>query len=149
MQIRLALPADEAGVRACAEAAYARYVPLIGREPAPMVADFAAQIAAGEVRVATGAAGAVDGFIVFRVKGSEMFLENVAVRPEMAGRGLGGALIARCEAEAVARGCGSVVLYTNAKMEGNLTLYPKLGYAETGRRIEDGFDRVYFEKRLA
>ena len=31
-------------IRACAEAAYAVYVPRIGREPAPMTADFAAVV---------------------------------------------------------------------------------------------------------
>jgi hypothetical protein len=30
----------------------------------------------------------------------------------------------------------------------NLALYPRLGYREDGRRVEDGFDRVFFSKRL-
>lgn len=42
----------------------------------------------------------------------------------------------------------AVHLYTNEKMVENLAIYPRLGYAETGRRHEDGFNRVYFEKRL-
>ena len=33
-------------------------------------------------------------------------------------------------------------------MTENLALYPALGYVETGRRVEDGFSRVYFSKRL-
>ena len=47
VRVRQAVAADEPAVRACAEGAYARYVAAIGRKPAPMVADFAAQIAAG------------------------------------------------------------------------------------------------------
>jgi hypothetical protein len=47
--IRLAKANDEPEIRDCAEQAYARYVPAIGRKPAPMVADFLAQIAAGMV----------------------------------------------------------------------------------------------------
>jgi hypothetical protein len=43
--IRQAEASDEPKIRDCAEQAYARYVPLIGRTPAPMIADFAAQIA--------------------------------------------------------------------------------------------------------
>ncbi|MEQ9160672.1 MAG: hypothetical protein RLO10_10775 [Roseovarius indicus] len=39
-------------------------------------------------------------------------------------------------------------LYTNEKMVANLSIYPHLGYAETDRRTEDGFNRVYFEKRV-
>jgi hypothetical protein len=30
----------------------------------------------------------------------------------------------------------------------NLAYYPRLGYVEYDRRREDGFDRVYFRKRL-
>jgi len=33
-------------------------------------------------------------------------------------------------------------------MQENLSLYRHLGYIETDRRYEDGFDRVYFEKRV-
>ncbi len=40
------------------------------------------------------------------------------------------------------------VFNTNEKMSQNLSIYPHLGYVETGRRIEDGFNRVYFEKKL-
>lgn len=45
--IRQAVADDEVAVRACAEKAYAQYVSVIGRKPAPMLADFGAQIAAG------------------------------------------------------------------------------------------------------
>jgi hypothetical protein len=34
-------------------------------------------------------------------------------------------------------------------MTENLDFYPRLGYLETQRVHEDGFDRVYFEKVLA
>jgi hypothetical protein len=42
-----------------------------------------------------------------------------------------------------------VSLYTNAHMTENLSLYLALGYVEVGRRREHGFDRVYYEKRVA
>lgn len=38
--IRPAKANDDPEIRECAEQAYARYVPVIGRKPAPMVADF-------------------------------------------------------------------------------------------------------------
>lgn len=146
--IRPATPADEAAVRACAEAAYGRYVAAIGRKPAPMVADFAADIAAGHVHVATDATGALQGFVVYIPQDGHMLLENVAVLPAAAGQGIGTALIARCETAARALGLGSVHLYTNEKMVENLSIYPRLGYAEVARRREDGFNRVFFEKPL-
>lgn len=140
--IRLATPADEPAIRAIARAAYSPYIAAIGREPAPMIADFRAQIAARQVWVADG------GFIVFFEKDGAMFLENIAVHPDAAGQGIGKTLIAFCEDAARAAGLVAVILYTNAKMTANLSLYAYLGYAQTARRMEDGFDRIYFEKRL-
>lgn len=148
MRIRPAIPADEPAVRACAEAAYAQYVEAIGRKPAPMVADFAAQIRDGLVHVATGDAGQVEGYVVYYPQDEAMHLENIAVLPSAAGRGIGKALVGRCEAAAREAGMAAVELYTNAKMTANLTIYPHLGYRETGRRHEDGFDRVFFRKDL-
>ena len=146
--IRPATMGDEAAIRACARAAYARYVPRIGREPAPMAADFAGLIAAGEVHVATDDQNRVQGFIVFRDAPDHLMLENVAVSPELAGQGIGRALIALCEDVARTRGHAELRLYTNAAMHENLVLYPRLGYVETERKTEDGFNRVYFCKDL-
>ena len=146
--IRKAVPRDEPAIRACALAAYSRYIAAIGRKPAPMVADYAAGIAAGHVHVALDGNGALAGFIVFFAREDRMFLENVAVLPEAAGKGIGGALIRFCEDAARQGGLAAVELYTNERMVENLSLYPRLGYEETGRRCEDGFNRVFFEKRL-
>lgn len=146
--IRLARRDDEAAIRACAESAYARYVAAIGRKPAPMVADFSAQIEARQAYVAEDADNQFQGFIVFYPEGQHMLLENVAVLPSAAGRGIGKALIGFCEEEARRRGFNAVHLYTNEKMTENLSIYPRLGYAEVARRAEGGFNRVFFEKPL-
>ncbi len=143
-----ALPDDASALARIARAAYETYVPLIGREPAPMLQDFPADIADGAVWTARVADGPV-GYVVARPKGEDWLLENVAVAPEAQGTGLGKRLIARAEAEGAARGFARVILYTNAKMTANLSLYPSLGYVETGRREQDGFDRVFFVKALA
>ncbi|EWY36952.1 acetyltransferase [Skermanella stibiiresistens SB22] len=146
--IRPAIPSDEADIRACAESAYVGYVAVIGREPAPMVADFAAQIAAGQVHVSMGEDDVMQGFIVFFPQEDSMLLENVAVWPWASGQGVGKALIGFCEDEARRLGCRAARLYTNEKMTDNLSIYPKLGYVEVDRRAEDGFNRVFFEKRI-
>lgn len=147
--IRQADANDENAVRACAEQAYLQYVPLIGRKPAPMLADFKTQIASGHVYLCTGERGELRGFIVFYPVDRHMFLENVAVSEAGRGQGIGKSLVQFCEAEAMRLGLGSVHLYTNEKMTDNLSIYPRLGYVEVQRRSEDGFNRVYFEKRLA
>lgn len=146
--IRLAEADDEPEIRDCAEQAYARYVPMIGRKPAPMVADFVTQIAAGMVYVATDDQAIFQGFIVFYAEEEHILLENVAVLPSAAGHGVGRALISFCEDAARQRGINGVHLYTNEKMTDNLSIYPKLGYVKVGQRTKDGFKRVYFEKTL-
>ena len=146
--IRPAGPADLDAVRRCVLEAYALYIPRIGREPAPMTADYAELIGRGEVWV-TEENGRVIGVLVLRPLADSLFLENVAVLPACQGRGIGRALIAFAERHARALGLPEVTLYTNERMTENLLLYPRLGYVETGRRTEEGFARVYFRKPLA
>lgn len=50
-EIRLAVLADLAGIKRCAAEAYALYVPRIGKKLAPMIANFASQIAADHVNI--------------------------------------------------------------------------------------------------
>ena len=128
-RIRPAGPDDLDAVRRIARAAYA---PRIGREPAPMVADFATSIAAGELWVA---GAPVAGFVVAYPRGDHWHLENVAVEPSAQGAGLDGALIAHVEAMARAAGARAVEPYTNALMTRNRSLYPRLGYTENGTRM--------------
>lgn len=111
-----------------------------------MVQDFPAAIAAGRAWVI---GEPVQGFVVAYATGADWHIENVAVAPDAQGRGLGRALIETAEAEGRTRGLARAVLYTNAAMTPNLTLYPRLGYTVTGRRVEHGLDRVYFAKALA
>ena len=61
---------------------------------------------------------------------------------------VGRALMAFAEAEACRRGYREVRLYTHQTMTENIAMYPRLGYQETGRGIEDGYARVFFAKPL-
>jgi len=113
-----------------------------------MIADFITQIAAGAVYVVTDDQARFQGFVVFYVKEGYLLLENVAVLPSAAGRGVGKALIGFCEDAARQRGVPAVHLYTNAKMTDNIAIYSRLGYVKVAERTEDGFNRIYFEKTL-
>lgn len=148
MEIHRARPEDAPFVREIAREAYQPYVRRIGREPAPMVADFAALINAAEVWVAVDFAEIL-GYIVMRPRADALHIENVAVSPPRHGEGVGKALLDFAEAEAARVGLARMDLYTNAKMRENLSLYPRLGWIETDRRTEDGFERVYYEKPVS
>lgn len=138
---------DAPAVTACVRAAYAHYVARIGREPAPMTADYEALIAAGEVWLIR-AGDDVAGVLVLRPQPPALLVENVAVAPGFQGRGLGRALMAFADAHARAEGLAEVVLYTNERMTENLRFYPALGFTETGRALQDGFARVFYRKAL-
>lgn len=152
-RIRPAVAADLPALQTLAEAAYERYVAAIGRRPAPMDADFAAHIARGEAWAAaldpTDATTLAGYVVLLRDKSADaLFLENIAVAPSLQGRGIGRALLDWSETTARDLGRSAIELYTNAQMTENLALYPHLGYVETDRRREDGFDRVFFRKTL-
>jgi ribosomal protein S18 acetylase RimI-like enzyme len=135
-------------VRVCAWAAYEKYVGPIGREPAPMVADFAAQIAEGLIDVALNGQARVVGFIVCYPRRDHLHIENLAISPAAQGAGVGTRLLCHAEARAGEFGLNAIELYTNAKMIEGLAFYPARGFVEIERRHEAGFDRVYFRKEL-
>jgi len=145
--MRPAVAADAVRVRDIARRAYARYVERIGREPAPMVADFDTHIDRGEVTVAERPGG-IAGYIVAYPRENDYFVENVAVDPVFAGAGIGRALMAHAEVAAVQAGSKVVRLYTNVAMVENFPFYEALGYRKTHEATEAGFHRVYFEKSL-
>ena len=147
LRIRPATVEDLAGIQACARDAYAMYVERIGRQPGPMNADFAGLIAQGRVMVAIYDS-VFAGYVVFYGEGDHLHLENVAVSSAHAGKGIGKQLVAFVEQAARQQGVVAVELYTNEAMTENLKMYPRLGYVETGRRQQDGFNRVFFRKIL-
>lgn len=147
-RIEAATSADAPAVSALVAEAYAKYVPRIGREPGPMRDDYGARIADGAVWVARDGA-ALAGILVLLDRPDYLLLDNVAVSAAAQGRGVGRALMAFAEAEACRRGYAEVRLYTHQMMTENIAMYPRLGYQETGRGIEDGYARVFFAKRLS
>jgi len=146
-EIRRAVASDVASVQSCARQAYAKYVERIGKEPAPMNADFVEQISAGRVYVAERDLEFL-GYVVFFPEGDHIHLESVAVMPDCAGQGVGRDLINFAEQKARESGLVAIELYTNEAMTENLLMYPNLGYQETARKTQDGFRRVFFRKVL-
>lgn len=124
---RVGIANDAAAIRQLTCAAYAKWVPLIGREPMPMVADYDAALRVhrfdllheGEDLVGLIETVGQDGFLL---------IENVAVRPDRQGKGHGRVLMARAESVAASQGLSEMRLYTNQKFVANIQLYQKLGY---------------------
>jgi GNAT superfamily N-acetyltransferase len=145
--LRDAVVSDAPAVAACVNAAYAQWIPVIGRKPWPMLQDYATVIATGQVVVAESD-GAIAGVLVLSTTPDGFLIENVAVLPELRGRGIGRGLLIRAEHEANARGHGSLYLYTNEKMVENIAMYVRNGYVEYARQEGQGFRRVFLRKQL-
>jgi GNAT superfamily N-acetyltransferase len=146
--VRRAGEADAIALRSIAVAAYQRYVPRIGRAPAPMTADYPAAARGGLAWVVVED-GTVAGFVILIPRPGYLLLENVAVLPAAQGHGIGSRLLALAEDRARALGLTEIRLYTNEAMTENLAYYPRHGYAETHGGEQDGFRRVFFHKHLS
>jgi ribosomal protein S18 acetylase RimI-like enzyme len=107
-----------------------------------MLADFAAEIAADHV-VVIGTDGRIDGYMIAWPETDAYFIDNVAVDPAQQGKGLGRQLIRHAVAEAKRHRLSAIQLYTNAAMTENLSMYARMGFVETHRAVEKGFDRIY------
>jgi GNAT superfamily N-acetyltransferase len=145
--IRRAGPGDVDELRAIAAAAYQKYVPRIGRAPAPMTADYARAVRDGQAWAALED-GQIVGFAIMIAQPGYLLLDNVAVLPAVQGRGIGARLLALAEEQARGLGLRQIRLYTNEAMTENLAYYPRHGYAETHRAEQDGFNRVFFRKPI-
>lgn len=75
-------------------------------------------------------------------------VDNVVVNPTAQGRGYGYHMTKYAEGEAQNKGLPNITLFANVGMFANIGFYAKLGFVETDRRMEDGFERVYFYKKL-
>ena len=91
---------------------------------------------------------AVAGIIVLLPAPDYLLLDNIVISPARQGLGLGHRLLAFAEAEALRRGYSEIRLYTHPTMVENRRLYASIGYEETGRGTEAGYDRVFLRKQL-
>jgi N-acetylglutamate synthase-like GNAT family acetyltransferase len=145
--IRRATAADLTDIQRLMTDAYTKYVERIGRPPAPMTADYAAALEHCRVWVLERG-DAIVGALVTEDRGDHLLLETIAVAPGAQGSGYGRLLLDRAERDAAELRLTEVRLYTNEAMTENLTFYPRHGYRETGRALQNGFRRVYFSKTV-
>lgn len=142
--IRTAVPTDGKRSNEIVRAAFAPYVERIGTKPAPMLEDLGEAIERSEAYVTDDG----DGVIVLAPRRDHLLVRDVAVHPASQGRGVGTRLMRFAETRASELGLGEVRLFTNVAMEETRRFYARLGYQETGREEQDGYDRVFFRRIL-
>jgi ribosomal protein S18 acetylase RimI-like enzyme len=145
--IRKAGSGDAEIVSGITNAAYAKYVPLMGRKPQPMTADYPQILANHPVWIVW-----VDerpaGVLVLMHEPDAMLIYSVAIAPEYQKSGLGRRLLAWAESEARQAGYSYIRLFTNALMEANIALYSRLGYVETQREPFHELTIVHMRKPI-
>ena len=127
MEMRQATAADAGAIRELTRQAYAKWAPLIGREPKPMTANYDEAVAKHRFDLLY-----IDGTLAALIEtireADHLLVENVAVSPAFQGRGLGRKLMAHAEVLAREQGFGTIRLYTNQRFAENIALYRRLGY---------------------
>jgi ribosomal protein S18 acetylase RimI-like enzyme len=147
-EIRTATPLDTVPVQDLVRAAYAKWVPLIGREPAPMKADYDRAIREHRIDILY-VDGRMVGLIETVMHPDHLWIENVAITPERQGKGLGRHLLAHAETTAAAAGRFELRLLTNGAFEANIALYKALGYRVDKSEPFLSGTAVFMSKRIA
>ncbi len=147
MEIVRATAADAGRVRELSRAAYAKWVPVIGREPWPMTADYDVAVREHVIDLLVVDGGVVALMEMIPEEG-HLLIENVAVDPGFQGRGYGRRLMDHAEAVAAARAYKMVRLYTNKMFAANVQMYLGLGYAITREEVLPAGTVVHMHKML-
>ena len=145
--IHRAAAGDVAAIAALTDAAYAKYLPRMGRKPQPMTVDYHQIVSAHPVWLLR-VGQALAGVLVLMHEPDTLLIYSVAIHPEYQHRGFGRRLLAWAEREAEAAGYSRIRLFTNALMEENIALYRYLGYRETHREPFHGLTLVHLAKTL-
>ncbi len=142
-----AVEADAAAVRALTREAYAKWVPVIGREPLPMNADYVQAVQRNWIDL-LHVEGVLAALIEMSPADDHLYIVNVAVRPAFAGKGIGRELLRHAERVAAAAGYSRVRLLTNQAMVANVRLYERIGYRIDREAAFDGGFVVHMSKEL-
>lgn len=135
--LRRAASADLDTVIAVQRAAYARNRVLLGVEPLPLQADYAAIFRDYEVWV-VGDDG-ITGVLILEPRPADLLIWSIATDPQRQQAGLGRTMLAAAEVRAHALGLATMRLYTGATLRHLIDWYGRHGY--TVERIEELSDR--------
>ena len=147
IELRRATLADAADILHVVRDAYARWVPVMGREPIPIQTDYAKAVQRHRIDL-HHVDGALAALIEMHPAQDHLLIVNIAVAPAFQGRGLGGALLDHAERVAAGLGLGEVRLYTNVLRAENIALYLARGYRKEREEAFMGGVVTHMTKRL-
>jgi molybdopterin-guanine dinucleotide biosynthesis adapter protein len=149
LSIRRAGKDDAAAVRQLTRVVYSKWVPVIGREPKPMQADYEKAVINHWIDLFEQN-GELVSLIEMIPKSDHLHVENIAVSEAHQGQGLARKMLDHAASLAKASGLPELRLLTNKAFATNLALYERLGfenYAEIP--FPGGGITVYFRKYIS
>ncbi len=142
-----ARPEDAALVRGITLRAYAKWIPVIGREPLPMTVDDDKAVLSHDIYLLLSADVPV-GIVVLVRKVDEIHIDNLAVEPFAQGKGFGRHLLAHVEQVARHEKISTLTLLTNAAFASNVSFYQAYGFDVDRTELFMGGIMVYMSKRV-
>lgn len=146
--LRRAEPKDATAVAALTREAYAKWVPVIGREPKPMTADYDIALRDHLIDLLY-VGGSLAALIEMIPQPDHLLIENLAVSPAFQGGGHGRRLVAHAERLTASLGLREVKLYTNKLFVENIRFYERLGYRPEREEPFKGGFIFHMHKMLA
>jgi ribosomal protein S18 acetylase RimI-like enzyme len=138
LSLRRASIDDLDAVLALQQAAYSRNRVLLGREPLPLLADYAEIFRDYEVWLTED--DSLAGALIVQARPDDLLIWSVATNADRQGRGLGKGLLLAAEVRARELGLTVIRLYTGAVLQHLIDWYGRHGYRV--ERIEQLSDRA-------
>ncbi|AWB19932.1 GNAT family N-acetyltransferase [Methylobacterium currus] len=146
-RLRSATKEDVPRIEALVQTAYATWVPIIGREPTPMTADYALAVRTNRFDLLERD-GALVALVETIPRADHLWIENLAVSPACHGQGLGRRMLRHAEDMARALGHMTVRLGTNQAFAGNVDFYRRAGFVVEREEPFRGGVGIYLSKTL-
>lgn len=145
--LRRAEATDAADIRDLVNAAYGKWVPLIGRNPLPMDVDYDEALRRHRFDLLQRD-GKLVGLIETYTGEDCLYLENLCIAPDAQRQGLGQRLLVCVEEIARKEGHIKIRLDTNKLFSGNVELYQRTGFVVEWEKPVIGGVHVHMFKVL-
>ena len=147
LYIRRGAAGDVDLIRSFTRAAYAKWIPLIGREPLPMAADYETALRQQRFDLLYKD-GVLAALIETITRDDHLHIQNLCVSPKFQRLGLGSQLLNYAQEMAKQKNLLALRLDTNKNFTGNVDLYLRHGFSIAWEKPVDGGVHVHMVKHM-